>query len=597
MSKRLNEKLADALPFHYKEAACYREKRREFLRDWAGRTTYPAYQVDVDNAEKQIVNLTMQAAEAFVMNLAANRPRFSVSSRYVQYDAFAKRTARALDRYAEELYLEEVLQEICRDSFASVGVAKVYQASSAAVGVEVDYRMDPGRPFVQRISLDRLVWDTTASSDHELQLVGDFYSMPLRQALKSPRFSPNAKKRIAEAGPEDWSPDDDKGEDLAKGQNDHPIDDVIFLVDVFVRLPLSIGGQAYKSHIRTYLCDRKLELRDQQPVQLLGWDGAECGPYYFLNMGPVPDHMMPSSPGQNQKLLAQLVNTLYRKVEEQCRRQKNIGVARKGSGDFNLAKNARDGEWIEFDNPEDVQIMRMDGPDQNIMGAAVHFVEQHSQSAGNLKHKLGLASAADTATQERMIGAMVSRLEAFYQQRYVSFVRRVARGLAQLIYYDTELTIPGKWETPGGYLVDDDFLPYGTVSEDGTASRPDGDYQKILRVDIDPYSMGYRSPGETAAFIDAQMSKWLPAVPFLAQQGVQPDVPAYFQTMADLTGIRELTQIFKSNQAPMQMEGSSGAIGSSGGPNGQYTHTSRSTRSPESEAMQYFQAPSNGSAA
>lgn len=596
MSKRLNEKLATALPWHYKEASCYREKRREFLRDWAGRTTYPAYDALDDNAEKQIENLTMQAAEAFVMNLAANRPRFSCTSRYVQYEAFAERMARGLDRYAEELYLEEVLQEICRDAFASVGVAKVYQASSVAVGVETDYRMDPGRPFVQRISLDRLVWDTAASSDHEVQFVGDFYSMPIRQALRSPRFSPAAKKRIREAGPEEWEPDDDKGEDLAKSQNDHPIEEVIFLVDVFLRLPVTIGGQTYKSQIRTFLCDRKLELRDQEPVQVLGWNGAECGPYYFLNMGPVPDHMMPSSPGQNQKLLAQLVNTLDRKLEEQCRRQKNIGVARKGSGDFNLARNARDGEWIEFDAPEDINIMRMDGPDQNVMGAAVHFRELHSQHAGNLKHKLGLASAADTASQERMIGAMVSRMEAFYQQRYVSFVRRVARGLAQLIYFDTELTIPGKWKTPGDYIVDDDFLPYGTVSEDGEPSRPEGEYEKILRVDIDPYSMGYQSPGETAAFIDAQMTKWLPAVPFLAQQGVQPDVPAYFEIMADLTGRRELTRIFKSNQAPMLMEGSSGSIGSAGGPNGQYEHVSRSTRSPESEAMQYFQAPTNGAA-
>src|SRR5690606_18071052 len=121
--------------------------------------------------------------------------------------------------------------------------------------------------------------------------------------------------------------------------------------------------------------------------------------------------------------------------------------------DIERAMSAKDGEWVEFNSPELVQILRMDGPDQNIFGAAVHFVEQHSQSAGNLKHKLGLSQGADTATQERMIGAMVSRLEAFYQQRYVSFVRRVAKGLAKLLYFDTELTIPGSWETPGGYVV------------------------------------------------------------------------------------------------------------------------------------------------
>src|SRR5690606_2622774 len=102
---------------------------------------------------------------------------------------------------------------------------------------------------------------------------------------------------------------------------------------------------------------------------------------------------------------------------------------------------------------------------------------------------------------------------------------------------------------------------YGDPSGDG---RSEYDYQ-FCRVDIDPYSMGYKSPGERAAFIDAQMSKWLPAVPFLAQMGVQPNVPAYFELMAKYSGINELTKVFTSGQAPLELGGGQAdSIGSMG---------------------------------
>lgn len=586
---KLAEKLGSALPYHFKEGAPFREFRKELLRDYAGRTTYPAY--GDDDPEKQIVNLTMQAAEAFTMTLAASRPRFSVTSRYVQFEGAADRMGRALDRYAEELYLEEILQEIVRDSFTCVGIAKVYQAQSAAVGVEVDYRMDTGRPFVQRVCLDRFVWDTNATSPEEATFMGDYYTMSFREACRTRRFSPSARAKIRAAGPENYDNKgpDDRGEDLGRSPNNEPIDDTVYMVDVFVR---------HKKATYTFLCDRQMELRIDEPIQKIDWDGEECGPYYFLNMGPVPDHFMPSSPGQNQKLLCQFVNTLYRKLEAQSRRQKIVTyVEKQAPEDAETARDSKDGEVIELNNPNSVGQIRFDGPDQNIFGAAVHFNDQHSQACGNLKQKLGLAQSADTASQERMIGAMTNRLEAFFQQRYVSFVRNVAKGLSRLIFQDQKLRIPG-YHTPEGTTVPipDDWIGAGESYEDGSPSR-EGTYEQY-RVDIDPYSMGYKSPGEQAAFLDAQVQKWMPALPMLAQMGVQPDLPAYFEEMAKLTSMSVLRRVFKTNQPPMVMQtAGGGGMSAGGGAQGEYLHRSVSNRSPESEAMQYFQSPQQGSAA
>lgn len=581
-------KLASALPYHFREGAPYRESRMELLRDRAGRTTYPAYREEED-PEKQIVNLAMQAAEAFVM-MGSSRPRFNVSSRYVQYEDFAARMGRALDRYSEDLYLEENLQQILSDSHDSVGIAKVYQASSAAVAAEVDYRMDPGRPYVQRICLDRFVWDTNATSPEEATFMGDYYTMPFRQAIRSPRFSRKAREAIRAKGSEDSRPRaSEVGEDLARSQNSEPVDDLVFMVDVFIR---------HKRAIYTFLCDRQMNLLIDEPLQKVKWIGEECGPYYFLNMGPVPDHFMPSSPGQNQRLLCQLVNTLYRKLESQNRRQKNLIVVGKGTGDEAVAKEAKDGEVVEFQSPQDVSVLRLDGADQNVFGSVVHFEEKHSQVCGNLKHKLGLAQSADTASQERMIGAMSSRLEAFYQERYVAFVRRVARGLARLIYNDEKLKIPGKFTAPGTDIeIDDEWLGASDQYEDGSPAR-EGQID-FYRVDIDPESMSYKSSADRMAAIDREVQTFLPMLPTLMQVGVQMDLKVYFDEKARLSGMPILSRIFKTEQAPFVPEGGAGAgPSSSGGPGGEYTHHSVSNRSPESEAQQYFQAAQpQGSAA
>jgi hypothetical protein len=92
--------------------------------------------------------------------------------------------------------------------------------------------------------------------------------------------------------------------------------------------------------------------------------------------------------------------------------------------------------------------------------------------------------------------------------------------------------------------------------------------------------------------LEKQMGMWLPHQPMLAQMGVLIDVKEHFQELKRLTGMQVFGRIFHTDQQPKAFQGaSSGGASSGGGPNGQYNHTSHSTRSPESEAMQHMQAP------
>jgi hypothetical protein len=310
-------------------------------------------------------------------------------------------------------------------------------------------------------------------------------------------------------------------------------------------------------------------------------------------MGPVPDHFMPSSPGQNLKLLNQLVNTLYRKLEEQARLQKIITIGEPGTGDAEIVRNAKNGEYIELTNAAGVTQMRFDGPDQNIFGMLLNSIEQHSQAANNLRQKLGLAQSADTATQEAILAQSASSVEASHQARFAAFVSKAARGLARLIFHDASLRIPGTLEVEGASFplsVDDTWEPYAEDTRQG--------YYDYYRVQIDHNSTGYQPPGKKIAFLDQQWQKVMQAAPFLAQLGYYPDPTAYLEEIAALSNNDAMRRFIKSNQPPLQPQGSSsGQMSMGGGPNGQYTHTSRSTSSPENEQMQMFQQPQQQGAA
>lgn len=577
----LTERLSSALPTHFRADKPFRDSHRALVCSYAGRTTYPEYKDRMTASEleanKEILPNTFQACEAFVMNLSASQPRFLVTSPYPQYTPFANRLSRALDRYAEQLYLAEILQDIARNCYFSVGIAKVFQASSPAIFLESDYRSDPGRPFVQSIALKNFVRDTGSDCPEEAAFLGDLYEVSYREAIKSKRFPRWVREELRKIGPEGRRTNDeeDQTDELTR------VDDTITLCDVFIRS---------RKAVWTFVCDRQFKLRHNEPIQKVTWRGSECGPYYFLNMGPAPGHFYPSSPGQNGMLLNNFENSLYRKLEDQAMRQKIIGTA--GSPeDATRARDLQDGEYAHFDHPEQVTNIRMDGPDQNLFGLYKDVQKNYSAANNNLEMQLGVAQQADTATQERMLQSNVSRVQAFYQERWVSFVRRVAAGLSRLIWEDAELKIPGKLQIPGtGIEVNDDLLP---AKEAGSRV---GTFD-LYSINIDPYSMGYQSPSQRAAFIQQQVQMWMPYAPFLAEQGKQIDLDVYFEEMANLSNNSVLTRIFKSNQAPMQPDGPMHDRVLDSSSTREYIHRSPGGGDQQEDAGAYFSAPQSSEAA
>jgi hypothetical protein len=570
--KSLNDALSSALPAHYRQLRGARALRRDLMRDYVG-TLFPgrsdledAWSINGQDAltKKHILNLTFEAAQAHVMALAANRPRFLCDSKASKHRVFAQHMQRALNRYSARLYLEEVLQEIVRDSFFGLGIGKMCHTDSLATNLEVDYRMDPGQPFFARSSQDHVIWDTNGTCLSNVTFIADRYRV-LFDHLTA-RLDGGKKASVKDIGPQRLGDmeSEELGENIANKShyNAEEVEDFIWLSDVY--LPA-------KHKVCTYVVDHEWNLLgDGKPIYETPWTGEEQGPFYFLNMGPVPDHILCTSPGQNQKLLAELVNSQYRKLEEMAALLKVVHAYNAAAEeDAERLRAATNGEYVPMTNGvENIASIRTDGPDSQLHGFMLDALQQHSRSAGNLIHRLGLGAQADTAAQEGIIGKNVSEIVAFQQKRYESFLRSVARGLARLLFEDQVTEIPGTFEIPNSpqrIVVDDTWMGAGVKDREA----PFGAFD----VDIDPFSLQYKSPGERAAFLDQMVTKWMPYMPFMTQLGIQPDIKAYFEEMANLTDTPALKRVFKFDQQPLPPEPAVGQVIGGGGQR-EYIHRS-----------------------
>lgn len=547
---RVDERLADGLAWHWKQDSPWRDLQQEILRSYSGRTTYPdnARDASLDNLydEREIVNLTMQAVESYTLAMAANRPRAQFSSPFAEAQPFAAHFQRTMDRYFRLLSLEQTAQDVVRDACMVMGVACVHHSDAVKLNPADPSERFAGYPYVSRIPLRRLVRDTEADSLNDSQFIGHLYSLPYRQAIKDRRFPRWARKAFRESGP-----DDDREEDRQYRRGPQRIEDQLYFVDCYIR----------STHeIRTYWVTSRFEPRIKRHVQRVECRTVAC-PYHVLNLGPVPDKFYPSSPAQNLRLLNDLYNSIYRKLEDQARVQKTlIKAGVQDEKDLETVRMSENGDVVALNSPHAVEPMNIPGPDQNMLGMLVNTQNQYSRSAGNLDSRLGLGASAETARQESMIGAMASRLEAYQQQRFVCFMRNIVRDVAKLVYEHPSLEIKGSHQI-GQLQVSDNWRPGRDLD-----SRPI-DFA-ALTVDIDPYSMAYKSPSERAAEMDADLNMFLPVAPMFAQQGARIDLKEVIEERSRLRDAPWLRKMWKFNQEPQQLEGSTGGAS----PQREYIH-------------------------
>lgn len=576
----------------------FREKRRRAIENYVG----SEWGAVTDDRKEVLVNILALTARTYMMSLAANRPQILVTADDMQLKAFAKNFEVSVNNVMKEINFERTLRQIVLDAFFSIGIAKVYWADSEPVEVMnpempsepgygsseqdwSDYQMiqelmsgttwvDPGKPMVQRISLDDYIYDTQARSFSEARYHAHEYRVPLSAVKEDDRFDSKVVKNLTSDSK--WSgtaygTHEEHTKELISERQDHDeIEPMVTLIDLY--LPFEQKWAVIAANDK------------QPPLFVDDWNGPESGPFHHLCFDEVPDNAMPMAPAQNLRLLHQLMNSVMRKQARQARRQKDVTTYQGDQKDAQNVKNSRDGDTIRVNDPNSINVLKYGGVDQ--MNLAFYQVADgiYNRMAGNLDAMAGLGPQSKTASQDQMINDAVSESEARMQYSVVEFVSGVASSLGQMMWVDEMLEITDSYKLSGLSLP---------IKVQWTPEQREGDLIQY-KFNVEPHSMAYKSPSMRLQSIGTAIQMVAPA---LESGGVVLNGTALAETIAELLNeprINELIQPAPPPDPQMQQDGGGGGGVPNNGPR-KYIRENISTQgTPDAQRVQLAQQFASG---
>ena len=255
---------------------------------------------------------------------------------------------------------------------------------------------------------------------------------------------------------------------------------------------------------------------------------------------------MPLPPGSLLTSLNRTLNALYRKMIRQAQRQKTLGLYRAGEqDDAKKIQDASDGELIGVSNPDTVTQVSYGGASQENLAFALQVRQAFGEIAGNIDALGGLGPQAETARQDAMLAQTVSKKAAKMSLVVVDATTEVLKSLIHHI-----LTDPARTYTA--------TRPISGTSIELLAELVPGDRPFTLddfRIEVQPYSMTYRSPQERAADLKGIFVELIfPMLPTFQEQGINVKIQSLFELLAKYMDLPELYQLFEFT-APTMLPG------------------------------------------
>ena len=140
----------------------YRRVRLAHIKQYCGSW----YHEEVTD-EKILVNLMNQAARIYTIALAANNPQVLVSTPRSENIPFARRFEANVNKLISDMALDQTFRAIVLDAYFCIGCGVVMMRDTdtrfhGLLESEEDVWLDPGEPWLNRVSLDDLILDMPA---------------------------------------------------------------------------------------------------------------------------------------------------------------------------------------------------------------------------------------------------------------------------------------------------------------------------------------------------------------------------------------------------------------------------------------------------
>lgn len=532
------QKLRNGIWRSYNHLSQFRDKRYELVKQFIG-----AHYSDEGIQHRIMVNTLAMSHDVIVRNLITKTPRSLVNTRNPSKKAKAARFEAAHNKRLILLKVEEPLTEATSGAMFCMGIVRTGLGQGNYTIEQDGTQIDPGEVFVKSVDFDDFVVDCRARKMSDACFIGNWFQMPLEQALDGGMYDEESVRASIIDGGNRTDYDGDKGErveDLS-GKSDYAYDDqympYVRMLDVY--LP-------YDKTIIT------LPLRGNKVAATVTLQDGEPEPYTTIGFTKVANNLIPKAPLSDLMDLHISLNAIALKTAQKCERQKTVtGVRGTASDDANRVLNANDGDMIKLDNPDDVKEFNYGGPDGPTAAMMLTFRDWYSWSSWNLDALGGLGVQADTATQERIINQNSSEKIRDMQDTVIAFVRNVVRKIGWYDWHDPFLEVPIERQI-------------GSVSLESIWTPEERQDEYEYDIDIHPYSLREESPSSKLESITMFFERFVaPYMPIMAQQGITFDFEAFVNLYAkysDNLDVKDLVGL-----ATGQMMESSMSMGGEGG--------------------------------
>lgn len=465
---------------------------------------------------KILVNLMNQTARIYTVALAANNPQVLVSTPSFSALPFARRFEVNVNKLISDMALDQTFRAIVLDAFFCLGCGVVMMRDTntrfhGLLESEEDVWLDPGEPWLNRVSLDDLILDMPSKERTKMRFCGHRYRADYEKVMDEPGYDKKVKDKLQPTSRESSDGTGATREIGIDDADDDDLKDMIWLQDVWI---------AEDNSIATLACDQDLE-----PLIEREWTGSQAGPYKFLSLGDVPDRIIPAAPAVNLFGMHLQQNRLHVRMEADSDAHRVVNVyAPSGADDAEKVRTAERNSWVRSNDPKNISQIEVGGIDQRDMALATFIQDEYDRLAGNLQAMGGLGPQAATLGQEELVHGQLSKNVADMRMAVVNFAADCILDLGRLMWEDQNLEIQSS-------------IPVGNsgihVSSGWSPDLRVGNFEDY-EFKVEPYSMVFKTPEQKLQEMYQFIQEVAPLWPLFQMSGATFDAEAFVDEVARL---------------------------------------------------------------
>jgi len=515
----------------------FRRVRKELIKDYVG-----SWYSTSGATNKTLVNLMNQTARIYTVALAANNPQVLVSTPNFESLPFARRFEVNLNKLISDMALDVTFRAIVLDAFFCIGCGVVMMRDTdtrfhGLLESEEDVWLDPGEPWLNRVSLDDLILDMPAKELTKMRYCGHRYRADYEKVMDEPGYSKKVKDKLKPTSREHHDSTGATRDIASDDAQDDDLKDMIWLQDVWI---------AENKSVVTMPCDQDLE-----PLIERDWTGSQAGPYKFLSLGDTPDNVIPTSPAMNLKGMHDLQNRLHRRMEEDSDAHRVVNVyPPSGADDAERIRTAERNSWHKMNDPKSINQVEVGGIDQRDMALATFIQDEFDRLAGNLQAMGGLGPQASTLGQEELIHGQLSRNVADMRMSVVNFAADCILDLGRLMWEDQTLELQSS-------------IPVGNsgiqVRSDWTPDLRMGAFEDY-EFRVEPYSTVFKTPEQKLQELFQTLQQIAPLWPMFQASGATLDAEAIVDEIARLKNRPEFKRFITFATPAMMLGGDENTV-------------------------------------